>query len=186
MNLLARRLHGTAAPAAIIAAAHREPRHIALPFVEAGPHRAFVGMIAGPAATWVRAREAVRERRWRRLARAAGAAWRRTWGRGIAVGHAAGLRLRYQALFVAPADGRLSVAAVDARDWRQVMELGWSWVSGDWLAARAVDNVTADRFALAERRPVAALFDGEPVTLPGDAIIGAGITRPAFLATLAG
>ena len=60
MNMLAKMLHGDADPAAIVHAAHHASRRVALPYVEAGPHRAFVGLIVGPAAHWGRAREAAR------------------------------------------------------------------------------------------------------------------------------
>ena len=45
----------------------RDGRRIALPFVEAGKHRALVGLIVGPAANWYRAREAYPRTQARRL-----------------------------------------------------------------------------------------------------------------------
>lgn len=81
MNMLARRLHGAADPHAIVHAAHREPRRTRLPYVEAGPHRAFVALILGPAATWAHAREMVRG------GKSPGSAARSGW-RGRAVGQA--------------------------------------------------------------------------------------------------
>ena len=114
MNLLAKALHGTLGPAEIIHAVHADTRRTALPFIEAGPHRAFVGLILGPAAHWARAREAARRRRWRGLVTAARNAWRRTFARGIRLTGVARLHRRYQAVLVAPEDGRLAVAAIDA------------------------------------------------------------------------
>ena len=93
MNLLARALHGPRGAEAIVAtiaaqaqaqAGAEEPvRRTALPHVEAGAHRAFVGLILGPGAHWVRARVAVRGGRWWRLAASARGSWQRTFRRCI-------------------------------------------------------------------------------------------------------
>jgi diacylglycerol kinase family enzyme len=183
MNLLARTLHGDRDIPSIIAAASRTMRRTALPFVEAGPHRAFVGLILGPAAHWVRAREAVRAGQVRRLVAAVRNAWRRTFARGISLTGAGNLSDRYQAVLVRP-DGRaLSIAAIDARDWQSITALGWQWLTGDWIAARAVSTQTAQRFAVAGRRPVLALFDGEPVLLDAGVTISGGTTEPRYLTT---
>lgn len=183
MNLLAKALHGDAEPADIIHAAHEAGRRVALPYVEAGPHRAFVGLILGPAAHWARAREAARKGRLARVAGAMRSAWRRTFGKGIRITGVPGMHDRYQAVFVAPSGGALEVAAIDARDWGAIAELGWNWLTGDWVAARAVTDRRAERLRPAVRRPVLALFDGEPVMLEPDAEVTGGMTRPAFIAT---
>lgn len=183
MNLLAKALHGDAQPHAIIHAAHRGGRQVALPFVEAGPHRAFVGLILGPAAHWVRAREAARKGRVKALAAAARNAWRRTFSRGIRLTGAAALHKSYQAVFVAASDGALRVGAIDARDLRSIIELGWDWLTGAWVAARAVDTARVERLGIAGDRPVMALFDGEPVMLEADVTITAGETKPRYLST---
>ena len=156
---------------------------IALPYVEAGPHRAFAGLIIGPAAHWGRAREAARNARVGRAVQAMRNAWRRTFGRGIRVTGVAGMAERYQAIFVNPADDALNVAAVDARDLRAIAELGWTWLTGDWVAARAVTYRRSHGLRLRARRPVLALFDGEPQTLAPDTEISGGTTAPIFLAT---
>ena len=197
MNLLARALHGPRGAEAIVATivAQAQPqaqtkagepvRRTALPHVEAGPHRAFVGLILGPAAHWVRAREAVRGGRWRRLAAAARGAWQRTFGRGIRLLGAPGLAGRYQAVMVRGEGGTLRLAAIDARDWAAIATLGWGWLTGDWMAARAVTTTQADRVAVAGRRAVLALFDGEPVLLDAGTPITTGTTPPRFLTTIA-
>lgn len=183
MNLLARLLHDSPDPHAIVAAAVRATRRVALPYIEAGPHRAFVGLILGPAAHWFRAREAARAGRPARLAAAARFAWRRTFGRGVRVEGAARLKRGYQAVFVRPEPDGLSVAAVDARDWRSIVELGWTWLTGEWVAAQAVTRDRVPVLRVGGRRPVLALFDGEPETLaPGTRITG-GTSRRAFIAT---
>jgi hypothetical protein len=185
MNLLAHALHGANDVAAIIAAAARDNRRVALPFAEAGPHRAFVGLIVGPAAHWVRAREAIRAGQARRLVAAARNAWRRTFARGIRLSGAPGLRDRYQAVLVHPTGSGLVLGAIDARDWRSIATLGWEWLTGDWMAARAVSTGAVDRFAVAGHWPVLALFDGEPVLLDPGVTIGGGMTEPRYIATLA-
>lgn len=183
MNMLAKQLHGDADPAAIIHAAHMHGQIVALPYVEAGPHRAFVGLILGPAAQWARAREAARKGRLSRVLHAARNAWRRTFGAGLRVQGVAGMRGRYQAVFVAPGQDAMEVAAIDARDWGTIAQLGWNWLTGDWIAARAVTDRRAQRLQPVSRRPLLALFDGEPVTLEPGQVVTGGMTRPAFIAT---
>lgn len=183
MNLLARRLHGSLDPHAIIAAAHERDRRVALPYVEAGEHRAFVGAIVGPATAWVHAREAARERRLLRAVRAVALAWRRSFGRGVRLEGAPALRARYQAVVVTPDDEGLAVAGIDARDWRALAELGWGWVTGEWMAARAVATAHVPELRVPQGRPVRCLCDGEPVTLAPGARITAGRTRRSFLTT---
>lgn len=184
MNLLAKALHSELDPHKIVQAAHDGRQRVALPFVEAGPHRAFVGLILGPAAHWVNAREAVRNGRLTRFLPAMRIAWRRTFGGGVRVGGARGLRDRYQAVLISPGrTGGLDIAAIDARDWGSIAELGWDWLTGDWVAARAVTQSEASRLRIQGNRGVLALFDGEPVTLnPGEEIIS-GMTHPGFIAT---
>jgi len=184
MNMLAKMLHGDADPATILAAAHARERRVALPCVEAGKYRAFVGLIVGPAASWYRAREHVREGSLDQLWPAMRAAWRRTFGRGVRVTGTPNLPPHVQGVFIRAEDDHLEVAAVDARDFRSIADLGWSWVSGDWVAARAVTEIRADELRIAERRPVLALFDGEPEMLDPGTRIRVGRTREQFLATL--
>lgn len=183
MNLLAKTLHGDSAPADIVHTAHLRQHRVALPFAEAGRLRAFVGLIVGPAAHWVRAREAAREGRFARLLRAAMQAWRRTFGDHVRITGVPGLGRRYQAILATPGADGLAVAGIDARDWRAIVELGWDWLKGDWMAARAVTATRAKGFTLAGRKPVLALFDGEPERLPPGTRICGGMTRPFFLAT---
>lgn len=184
MNLLAKSLHSETDPHKIVHAARVSDRRVALPFVEAGPHRAFVGLILGPAAAWARAREAVRKGRAGRLIGAARAAWRKTFGGGgIRLEGAPGLGDQYQAVFVSPNLGDLHVAAVDARDWGSIVQLGWEWVTGDWIAARAVSETRTTALRVRGNRPVMALFDGEPVTLGPRETIRAGKSLETFIQT---
>ncbi len=63
------------------------------------------------------------------------------------------------------------------------MNLGWAFVSGDWVNARAVEMVRASQVEIAGSRTVAALIDGEPRMIASDTIISATISAPIFLAT---
>jgi diacylglycerol kinase family enzyme len=183
MNLLAKTLHGDADPAAIIHAAHQGGALVALPFVEAGPHRALVGLILGPVASWVRARELVRAGRVRGLARAVRLAWRRTFTRGIRIEGVTALRHRAQAIFVRSLGDRLDLKAIDAREWGAITRLGWEWLTGDWVAAEAVTAVSAQHFRVAGHKPTLALFDGEPVMLEPHTTVRGGMTRRMFNST---
>ncbi|HEX7693261.1 MAG TPA: hypothetical protein VF409_02155, partial [Sphingomonas sp.] len=183
MNLLAKALHGDVDPAEIVGAAHRRGRRIALSYVEAGAHRALVGMIVGPAASWYRAREHVRDGRLIKMLPAIRAAWRRTFGRGIRLSGASGFPPRVQGAYVHAEHGQLAVAAVEARDVRSIADLGWNWVTGDWVAARAVTEVRTEQLQIAERRPVLALFDGEPELLEPGTRITVGRTKEQFVST---
>ncbi|UYY77326.1 diacylglycerol/lipid kinase family protein [Sphingomonas sp. R1] len=186
MNLLAKALHDETDPHKIIHAAHGCDRRVALPYVIAGEHRAFVGMILGPAASWFRAREVVRKGRFGRLLAAVRGAWRNTFHRrGVRVEGARALGDRYQAVFVTPSLEGLEVAAVDARDWGAIAQLGWEWVTGDWVRARAVTESRTEQLRVAERHPVLALFDGEPETLDPGTAIRAGRSLETFIATRA-
>ncbi len=187
MNLLAKSLHSTLDPQAIIQAAHDETTRIALPYIQAAGNRAFVGLIMGPATAWFRAREAVRKGAFRRLFQAAHVAWSRTFGgSGIRISGVSALAGRYQAVFVRPERGELHVAAVDARDWSAIVQLGWEWLTGDWVAAHAVSESLTRELAARGMKPVLALFDGEPVSLASGTPITAGMSRKAFIATRTG
>ncbi|MEN2786710.1 diacylglycerol/lipid kinase family protein [Sphingomonas qilianensis] len=183
MNLLAKTLHGDADAAAIIHAAHEGGETIALPIVQAGPHRALVGVILGPAASWVRARELVRGRRVRGLLRAVRHAWAKTFTRGIRLERVPAMHHRQQAIFVMPDQGALDLRGVDAREWRAILALGWDWLTGDWIASPAITQVHVTSFGIAGRKPTLALFDGEPVMLDPGVTISGGTTRKMFLQT---
>ncbi|WP_242184162.1 diacylglycerol kinase family protein [Sphingomonas sp. CARO-RG-8B-R24-01] len=186
MNLLAKLLHGSADPAKIIAAAHARARRTRLSFVQVGDHRAYVGLILGPAANWVRAREIVRSGSLRGLARALRHAWSRTFGKGIRLDGVPGLKAGAQAVLVRADGAQLDVAAIDARDFRGITRLGWEWLTGDWVAASEVTQCQTTSFRTRGSKPALALFDGEPVMLEPGSEVRLGKTRDLFLATLDG
>lgn len=184
MNLLAGMLHPSGDPLAIVKAAMEGAgERVALPHVRAEGKSAYVGAIIGPAAHWFRAREAARAGRLRAMMNAVRHAWRRTFGRGVSMVGMPRMPRGYQAVYVrAEADG-LRSAGIDAREWRRIIELGWLWVSGEWLAAEAVTAARHDRLSIDGRRPVLALFDGEPAILAPGTVLNAAMTPPAFIAT---
>jgi diacylglycerol kinase family enzyme len=185
MNMLAKTLHGPADAAAIITAAIAHGRLTCLPYVDAAGHRALVGLILGPAANWVRARELVRAGRVRGLVRALNHAWRRTFGHGIRLDGVPGLSHSAQAVLVRAEPGRLDIAAIDARDFRALTRLGWEWITGDWVAASEVTQCHVERFRTHGHKPALALVDGEPVMLEPGSEIRVGMMREIFLTTKA-
>lgn len=185
MNLLAKMLHGDADPAEIIHKAHNATRLTGLSYLHADDHRAYVAVILGPAAYWARAREAARQRKGINMARHAMDAWRRMFSEKIRVAGVPGLSHGYQAIFATSRQGEISLAAVNAHDWRSIAQLGWDWLRGDWVAAQAVTSRQTDSFRIASRHSVLALFDGEPQTLSRGTGFTAGQSAPIFLTTLA-
>ncbi len=184
MNVLAKRLHGEAEPHDIVHAAHERGEARPLPFVEAGPHRAFCAVIVGPAATWGQAREAVRYRRIRRLRRAIRLAWSRTWTRGVSVFDGTRRRSGYRALLIAPEDGWLRVTGFSAKTLRDAARLGWEWMAGNVLNAPTVDESRSAHVTVSGGRVLDALFDGEEVKLTSPARIAAGTSNLSFVTTV--
>ena len=183
MNLLAKALHGPADAAAIIAVLDETTVPVAIPFIEAAGQRAYVGLILGPAASWFRAREAVRGRNFRRLLRAVRLAWERTFRDRVRISGVPEMRGGFQAIFVSPQADGIHLAAIEAGEWRLITQLGWNWLTGDWLAAEAVVDRIAASCAVRSRRDVLALFDGEPVMLKPGTMIAAQTSLPVFIAT---
>ncbi len=179
MNGLAKALHGEADRDAILAAASAA-RLVHPPIAIVGSQRAMVGIILGPAAAWVHAREDVRKGRLARAVRAARLAWSRTFSRTVRI---AGQTAKHRAVVVKPVADGLEVSAVSAAGIADAVRLGWDWIRGDWRAGPGVTVATVDEVTLVGRRFVRALFDGEPAKLDSPARVRAGHTRLAFIAT---
>lgn len=183
MNLLPKALHGMNGREHILAAAPAG-RLVRLPMAEAegfdGPRRALCGVILGPAASWVHAREGVRKGRFWQALRAARHAWARTFTGGVRVTGRPG---RHRAVLVTPDARGLDVAMVDANGIGDALSLGWHWLTGDWRSAQLVSEARSTEVELAGRRRVRALFDGEPTVLPTPVLIRHGWTRLRFIAT---
>lgn len=185
MNMLAKELHGDATPEAIIDAVAADPdrQPIALPIISAEQHVGYVGLIVGPAASWVHAREYARAGRWRRLALAVRLAWRRTFDRRVRITGVAALVDPAQAIFVRAEPDALVLRAVNAAEWSAIARLGWGWLTGDWVKADPVTEARATRFGVAGRKPVLALFDGEPVLLDPGTEVSVAMSPAQFIAT---
>lgn len=172
MNLLARTLHGEHDAMAILRRlADQPPRHVSLPFVEAGGQHAYAGLILGPATRWAAAREAVRDGQVGRLIRAVRLAWRRSFGAGLRLAGVPELTRRYQAVFATPYKDHIDLAAVDTRTWRKLFDLGQMALTDDWTNAQGVTRAFSTSFRITERGGTSALFDGEPHRLPAGAEI---------------
>ncbi len=185
MNILPRALHGDADRLAIVAALAAESgraRLVRLPLAEAGGRVALCGVILGPVASWVHAREGLRNGRFWRALRAARLAWSRSFGGGVRVAGVAG---RHRAVLVTPDAEGLDVAAIDAAGVGDALTLGWHWLTGDWRSAQLVTTARAGDVTLVGRRRVRALFDGEPAMLPSPVVVRHGWTRLRFIATRA-
>lgn len=178
MNGLAKALHGDAAHDAILGAAAFRLTHP--PIAVAGDYRAMVGVILGPAAAWVHAREGVRKGRIAHALRAARLAWSRSFSRSIRI---AGETRHHRAVIVTPGEDGLEVAAVSAAGISDAIRIGWDWLRGDWRAGPGVVVRTVAEVTLTGRRHVKALFDGEPATLASPVRVLAGRTRLGFVAT---
>ncbi|WP_141396739.1 diacylglycerol/lipid kinase family protein [Rhizorhabdus dicambivorans] len=185
MNMLAKQLHGSADPKAIVAraAADPAPEAIPLPFVEAGPHRAFVAMIAGPPAAWAHAREAVRKGRLQAAWRAARIAWTRSFAGGVRLRGTPRDR-RHRAVVAIPDPGGMEIAAIDVDGWIGAVRLGLEWLAGDWRTSPAVTIMTPDAASIEGGRAIHLLFDGESVKLPGPLRVSHGMTRLGFIRTI--
>ena len=180
MNGLAKALHGDAKWQDILArldgAALTHP-----PLATAQGHCALVGVILGPAAAWVNAREGVRKGRLARAVRAARHAWARTFSRSVRVAGSLG---KHRAVIVTPTADGLQIATISAEGVADAVRLGWQWLLGDWRAAAGVTCTTAATVTLIGRRTVRALFDGEPAMLTSPAELRIGSTRLPFITTL--
>jgi diacylglycerol kinase family enzyme len=184
MNLLAKRLHGEATPGEIVAAIPGRGRTVQLPVVESEGHCAYVGMIAGPWASWVHAREAVREGRLQRAWRATRLAWARGLGPGVRVyGARAGFRSRHQAVFVTPGSELLEVSTVSLDNFLAAARLGANWLTGEWQRSPDVQVSRAADVVLVGPRTVHALFDGEAAKLAAPVSVRHALGPIRFLAT---
>jgi diacylglycerol kinase family enzyme len=184
MNLLAKALHGSTDPAAIIAAIADPPTTAPIATVDSGDHRALVGAILGPGASWVHAREAVRTGRWDRLRRALRFAYLRTLSHAVRLRQGQRRSKGYRAVFVHPSDNALAVVKVRLSGWTDGVRLGFGYLTGTWETARGIETMQTVTLQLADDRPTFALFDGEPLRLAPDAVLTAGRTRLKFVTTL--
>ena len=184
MNVLAKALHGDALPEAIVAAVKSPPDARPIATVDAGERRAVVGAIVGPGASWVHTREAVRHGHWGRLARAFRLAYTRTLSDAVHV-RTTGKRSRgYRAVFIHPGERELGLVKVRASGWQDGVRLGFNYLTGTWEHARGVETESVAEVTLAERHPVSALFDGEPLKLPPHTTLRLGKTKLRFAHTV--
>lgn len=183
MNMLARAIHGSIDGPAIVHAAARGADDIRLPYVEAGPHRAFVALIIGPVAAWAHAREAVRAGRFATFRRAVRLAFHRSLSRGITVSGAARARQRQHAVVAIPGQDAMEVSAIGFDGWMGAARLGMTWLTGDWRSAPHVAVSHRAEATVSGTRSLHALFDGEEAKLRAPVRISHGHTRLLFITT---
>ena len=179
MNGLAKALHGDATREVILKAAVTA-QLVHPPTASAEGQSALVGVILGPAASWVHAREGVRKGRFARAVRAARIAWARSFGHTVRVAGAPG---RHRAVIVTPREHGLDYATISTAGVSDAIRLGWNWLLGDWRNDAGVSVAQGVEVTLVGRRFVRALFDGEPAKLETPACLRHGRTRLAFVAT---
>ena len=184
MNGLAKTLHGALGWDAILARAPSAPTEPVAVAV-CGDHRAMVGVILGPAASWFHAREAVRAGAWSRLRRALRFAARMTFARTIRVAGDGTHAGRHRAVIVTPRADGLEIASVSTLSWFAAARLGVEWLVGDWRNASDVHLSNAPSVTLLSSRPITALFDGEPAPQASPVTVTAALTRLRFIATRA-
>ena len=184
MNGLAKALHGPATWREILARANGAPTET-VPVAVCGTHRAMVGVIMGPAASWFHAREIVRSGAWSKLIRALRFAARKTFARTIRVTGEGAHAGRHRAVIVTPQAAGLEIASVSTASWFAAARLGVEWLTGDWRQAGDVHVSHAPSVTCASSRKITALFDGEPANLPSPATVAAATTCLRFIATRA-
>ena len=196
MNGLAKALHGNLGWAEVLKRAPTAPM-IRVPVAQAGRHRAMVGVILGPASSWFHARERVREGAYAKLGRALVYAARKTFARTITIvgdsddrhrggadsPNRGGAADRHRAVIVTPEADGLEVASISTANWFAAARLGWNWLLGDWRQADGVAVRHVHAVELTSRRPVSALFDGEPCKLPSPVRLEHALTGLRFIAT---
>ncbi len=182
MNGLAKALHGDVGWRDILGRAADAPAR-AVPVAVSGTHRALVGVIMGPAASWFHAREYVRSGAWSKLLRALRFAARKTFARTIRVVGEGAHAGRHRAVIVTPKADDLEIASISTASWFAAARLGVEWLTGDWRAASDVQTSHAPSVTCTSSRTVSALFDGEPVKLLSPATVTHALTRLRFIAT---
>lgn len=185
MNVLPHLLHGKVAWPEVLAAAVAGAPATPLPFACVGEARALVGLIIGPAAAWVHARERWRAGRIAALWRALGFAWRKSFARTIRIDADPRHRGPQRAVLVLPGATGLEVASFAAADWVAVARIGWNWLAGDWRAAPGVNVGEAAAVVVTGAPTISLLVDGELVKQPSPVRVSHGVTRVVFVRTLA-
>lgn len=182
MNGLAKALHGNTPWRTILARAVDAPTET-VPVAVCGAHRAMVGVILGPAASWFHAREVIRAGSWSKLARAVRYAARKTFARTIRVVGEGAHAGRHRAVILTPLRDGLEIASISTASWFAAAKLGIEWLTGGWRGDRDVQISTAPSVTLASSRTVSALFDGEAAKLPSPVTVRAALTHLRFIAT---
>lgn len=180
MNLLPRALYGERSWQEALADTVAAPRQAAIGGGEVDGARFFCGAIFGTPAHWAEAREALRRHSLVEAFDRGRKAWRRTFSRKVRYSFGAGVWEAATAIAVlcpliskimpsnAPA---LEAAALNPRDLGEAFALALNGLFSDWRSDGNVTTVATRELAIAARRPIPALLDGEMVWLEPAATI---------------
>ncbi|MBB5279591.1 diacylglycerol/lipid kinase family protein [Pacificimonas flava] len=170
VNLAPKRLHGDAHFIDVLDRAASQPLSATpLPFIDVGGIPAYSGLIAGPIAGWVHARERVRAGRWRSLVRAVRFAWSLSFTRRISLSLGVMPRKRARGIVASPPrdpDGEIEIAAIDFRGFWSAMSVGIDWLKHGFDGARGISRTSARSARLAGPARMRVLIDGEEHHLP--------------------
>ncbi len=182
MNLLARRLHGEADMATVLARAAHAPAIATLPMIEGPDFHSLAGVIAGPATHWGTVRERLREGDLATLIDSVPAALEQTFeGHRIRL---EGQQEGYAALFVEPVERGLRVHVVRADSLVDLAAHGWAWLNRDFLGGPTEELMQQDEVVLAQDGGhIALLADGERYTPPSPLRLRWARCPARFLAT---
>lgn len=160
MNLLAKAVHGERTVEQIVdCVLAGEARPIQVPVITGEGYCALAGVIAGPTSAWGDVREHVRRLDVKAIATSVGQALTQTLsGDDIRVaGHDGG----YQAIFLQPGTGGMTVRGVLASNAAELIGHGWAWLSGDFREGPSDDLGTVEEVVLEGHGPTGLLIDGE-------------------------
>lgn len=187
-NLLARRMHGEADPAEIIARLGRGAgRSVRISTVECAAGHALVDLLVGPGASWNKVREAMRDGSLPGIASEAGAALRETTGgTGVrCVEPELGAREGYPLVKLTPSHRGIQIDAYHAENLRDFLAQGWALLTRDFRQGPHDRLGLVDRLAMDKEDGSALdiLLDGEPHRLPSRADFTLTPLELDFLAT---
>jgi diacylglycerol kinase family enzyme len=180
MNLLPRALYGERTWQQALRDTVAAPRAAAIGGGEVSGARFFCGAIFGTPAHWAEAREALRRRSLMEAFDRGRKAWQRTFSRKVRYDFGSGAWGAATAIAVLcpliskimPSDApALEAAALNPRDLGDAFSLALNGLFSDWRADGNVTTVATRELAIAARRPIPALLDGEMVWLETSATV---------------
>lgn len=131
MNLLARALHGEAAPLDIVDAIRAgKGKAVSIPLITVGSLTALSGLFAGPTTAWGDVREQLRHIDVKGLIETVPQAIAATLGEQCV--NAQGVSGDYPAFYLQPDEGGIKLLGVRAEGAVDLLGHGWAWLTGDF------------------------------------------------------